>query len=86
MVGCAGDSEPSRSSAPSSSVTTTIPPVSVGTIVATIAPEAARLGDETGIEVPTKVREILEHVDELLGFDTDVIGFRRTQRGRSRHR
>lgn len=37
-----------------------------------MGPEAARLGDDAGIELSTEVRSVLERVDELLQFDSDV--------------
>jgi hypothetical protein len=72
LAGCTDDgNEASRSAAPSTSATT-VPPVSVGRISATISPEAARLGDDVDIDLPTEVRSILERVDQLLQFDSDV--------------
>jgi hypothetical protein len=71
MAGCSDDDAASPSPPPSTSATT-VPPVSVGRISATIAPEAARLGDDTDIDLAAEVRTILEHLDELLRFESDV--------------
>jgi hypothetical protein len=71
MAGCSDGGEASRSPA-SSPTATTVPVVRVGRIAATIAPEAARLGDDADIDLSTEVRTILERVDELLQFDSDV--------------
>ena len=71
MAGCSDDGEASRSAAPSTTATP-VPPVSVGRISATIAAEAARFGDDADIDLAAEVRKILERVDGLLRFDTDV--------------
>jgi hypothetical protein len=70
LLGCSDD-EASRAAAPSTSATT-VPPVSVGRISATISPEAARLGHDADIDLSAEVHSILERVDELLQFDSDV--------------
>jgi hypothetical protein len=71
MAGCSDDGESSRSPPPTTS-RTTASLVSVGSISAAIAPEAARLGDDAGIDLSAEVRKILERVDELLLFDSEV--------------
>jgi hypothetical protein len=72
LAGCSDDdNEASRSAAPSTSATT-VPPVIVGRISATISPEAARFGDDADIDLSTEVRSILERVDQLLQFSSDV--------------
>jgi Predicted Zn-dependent protease (DUF2268) len=71
MAGCSDNGQASRSAAPSTTATP-VQPVSVGRISATIAAEAARLGDDADINLAAEVRKILERVDELLRFDSDV--------------
>jgi hypothetical protein len=68
VAGCADDGEASRPS----STATSVAPVRVGRITTTIAPEAMQLGEGVGIDLRVEVREILERVDGLLQFDTDV--------------
>jgi Predicted Zn-dependent protease (DUF2268) len=71
MAGCSGDGGASHLPAPPTTATT-VPPVSVGRISATIAPDAARLGDDAGINLSTEVRKILERVDGLLQSDSEI--------------
>jgi hypothetical protein len=69
---CSGGSDassPARSTTPTtapSKTPTTAAAVVVGTITATIAPEALRLGEDAHIDIAGEMRNALERVDSLL--------------------
>jgi hypothetical protein len=60
----------SASTTPTTQASTT--PIVVGTITATIAPDALRLGEDAHLDLTSEVRNILEHVDSLLHISAPV--------------
>lgn len=60
------------STTPASATPTTPAKVVVGTITATIAPEALRLGEDADLDLASEMRNILERVDSLLHISAPV--------------